>query len=50
MKFLSWFGGIVLFIWLLGLIFKIGGIFIHLLLIFAVIVFIYDKFIGLKKK
>ncbi|KOA18571.1 hypothetical protein CLHOM_34730 [Clostridium homopropionicum DSM 5847] len=42
MKLLRWLGGIVLFFWALGLIFRIGGRFIHLLLIIGVIAFIYD--------
>jgi predicted PurR-regulated permease PerM len=42
MNFLRWLGGIVVFFWLLGLIFKFAGVFIHLLLIAAAIIFIVD--------
>lgn len=42
MKLLRWVGGIVVFFWALGLIFKIGGSTIHLLLVMAAIVFIVD--------
>jgi len=43
---LRWIGGIVVFFWVLGLIFKIGGGLIHTLLVIAVIVFIVDKISG----
>ncbi|ERK30262.1 lmo0937 family membrane protein [Clostridium intestinale] len=46
MKFLRWLGGIVVFFWLLGLLFRIGGGLIHILLVVAAIVFLYDKFLG----
>jgi len=46
MGLLRWIGGVVIFIWVLGLIFKIGGGLIHTLLIIAVIVFIVDKISG----
>lgn len=49
MKFLRWLGGIVVFFWLLGLLFKIGGGLIHLLLVVAAIVFLVDYFTGKKK-
>lgn len=42
MAFLRWLGGIVVFFWLLGLLFKIGGGLIHILLVVAAIVFIFD--------
>lgn len=42
MGFLRWLGGIVVAIWLLGLIFKIGGGLINILLVVAAIVFIVD--------
>ncbi len=42
MAFLRWIGGIIVFIWLLGFMFSIGGALIHLLLIVAAIVFIFD--------
>ena len=46
MRFLRWLGGIVVLIWLLGLLFRIGGSFIHILLVVAVIVFIFDIITG----
>lgn len=42
MGLLSWIGGIVLLFWVLGLIFSIGGLMIHWLLLIAAIVFIVD--------
>ena len=44
MGFLRWLGGIVVFFWLVGLLFKIGGGLIHGLLVVAAIVFILDFF------
>ena len=46
MAFLRWLGGIVVFFWLLGLILRIGGGIIHLLLVVAAIVFLVDLVIG----
>jgi hypothetical protein len=48
MGLLRFIGGIVVFFWVLGLIFKIGGGMIHALLVIAVIVFIVDKISGKK--
>lgn len=42
MGFLSWLGGVILLFWLIGLIFSIGGAFIHILIIVAVVVFLSD--------
>lgn len=50
MFFLRWLGGIVVFIWILGFLFRIGGGFIHLLLVVAVVVFIYDFIFGRKRR
>lgn len=44
MGFLRWLGGIVVFFWIVGFIFKIGGGFINTLLIVAAIVFLLDFF------
>jgi 4-hydroxybenzoate polyprenyltransferase len=41
--------GILVVLWLIGFIAHIGGGFIHLLLIIALIVFIYDRTVGRKK-
>lgn len=49
MGFLRWIGGIVVFFWILGLIFRIGGSMIHLLLVVAAIIFIYDFITGRKR-
>jgi len=48
MGLLRWIGGIVVFFWVLGLILKIGGGMIHMLLIIAAIVFIVDMISGKK--
>lgn len=48
MGFLRWLGGIVVFFWVLGLIFRIGGGLIHLLLVVAAVVFIIDWISGRK--
>lgn len=42
MGFLSWIGGIVVAMWLFGIVLGIGGIMIHLFLVAAVIIFISD--------
>ncbi|NLD79409.1 MAG: lmo0937 family membrane protein [Mollicutes bacterium] len=42
MRFLKWIGGIVVFFWLLGFIFQIGGSFIHIVLVIGAIIFIID--------
>lgn len=39
---LKWIGAILVFFWALGFFFKFGGIMIHLLLVIAAILFIYD--------
>lgn len=49
MGFLRWLGGLVVAFWLLGLLFKIGGGIIHILLVVAAIVFIVD-FISRKSR
>ena len=46
MAFLRWLGGIVVFFWLLGFLFKIGGNLVHILLIVAAVVFIIDFITG----
>ncbi len=49
MTFLRWLGGFVLLFWIIGLIFKIGGAFINLLLLVAALVFIIDALFGRRK-
>ncbi|MGK0465417.1 DUF5670 family protein [Clostridium sp.] len=46
MGFLSWIGGIVLFLWVMGLAFSIGGVMIHWLLVLAATAFIVDMILG----
>lgn len=52
MRLLRWVGGIVVLFWALGLVFRIGGTMIHLLLVMAAIVFIVDMSLerGRKRK
>ncbi|AKA71643.1 DUF5670 family protein [Clostridium scatologenes] len=49
MIFLRWLGGFIILFWIIGLIFKIGGGFINLLLLFTALVFIIDTLLGKKK-
>lgn len=49
MNFLRWLGGFVVFFWIIGLIFKIGGTFINLLLLIAVLIFIVDALFSKNK-
>ena len=48
MGFLSWLGGIVVAVWLILFLLRIGGALIHWLLIIAVVVFIWDVITGKK--
>ncbi len=50
MGFLRWLGGIVVFFWIVGLLLKVGGSLIHLLLVVAAIVFIFDFVFNGKNK
>lgn len=49
MAFLRWLGGFVVLFWLIGLIFKIGGGLINILLLVAAIIFVIDAIFGRKK-
>ncbi len=49
MGVLRWIGGIVVLFWALGLIFRIGGSMIHILLLIAAIVFIVDMISGKRR-
>ena len=49
MAFLRWLGGFVVLFWLIGLIFKIGGSLINILLLVAAIIFVVDAIFGRKK-
>lgn len=50
MGFLRLLGGIVVFFWLIGFLLKIGGSFIHLLLVIAVVVFLFDLIFNKRSK
>lgn len=49
MNFFRWLGGLIVFFWLIGLLFRIGGGLINLLLIIAAVIFIVDAVFGRKK-
>lgn len=49
MTVLRWIGGFVVLFWLIGIIFRIGGGLINLLLIVAAVVFIVDVIFGRRK-
>ncbi|NLP29221.1 MAG: lmo0937 family membrane protein [Clostridia bacterium] len=46
MSILRWIGGFVVFFWLLGLLFRIGGSLINILLVVAAVIFIVDVIFG----
>lgn len=46
---LSWLGGIVVFFWLIGFLFKVGGSLVHGLLVVAAIVFLIDFITGRRR-
>lgn len=45
MSLLRWIVGVLIILWLLGFVLNIGGGIIHLLIVIAVVIFIFD-FIG----
>lgn len=49
MAILRWIGGFVILFWLIGLIFRIGGSLINLLLLVAAIIFVVDAIFGRRK-
>jgi predicted membrane protein len=49
MVFLRWLGGIVVFFWILGLLFRIGGSMIHWLLLIAAVVWLFSWITGRKR-
>ncbi len=49
MAFLRWLGGFVVLFWLIGLIFRIGGSLINILLLLAAIIFVIDAIFGRRK-
>lgn len=49
MAFLRWLGAVILLFWIIGVIFRIGGMLINLLLIAAAVTFIADAFSSKKK-
>ena len=46
MGLLRLIGAIVVIIWLLGFVFQVGGSLIHILLVVAVVVFLFDLITG----
>lgn len=50
MTFLRWLGGFVVLFWLIGLLFKIGGNLINILLVAAAVIFIADALSHKKNK
>jgi hypothetical protein len=42
--------GVLVILWLLGLLGHVAGGFIHLLLVIALVIFIYDALVGRKSK
>ena len=50
MGLLRWIGGVVILFWALGLIFRIGGGLINMLLVIAVIVFVVDMISGKRRR
>lgn len=49
MGLLSWIGGFIIVIWLLGFVLSFGGAMIHLLLVLAGVIFIFD-FVTAKRR
>ncbi len=49
MAFLRWLGGFVILFWLIGLIFRVGGSLINLLLAAAALIFVVDAVFSKKK-
>jgi hypothetical protein len=49
MTILRWIGGFVVFFWILGLLFRIGGAFINILLVAAAVIFIIDAIFGRRR-
>jgi len=46
MGLLRWLAGILIILWLLGLVLNIGGGMIHILIVIAVILFVFDVISG----
>lgn len=49
MELLRWIGGIIVCFWILGLIFNLGGSMVHILIVIAAIVFVWDMVLGRKQ-
>ncbi|OFI07436.1 hypothetical protein CLOACE_02650 [Clostridium acetireducens DSM 10703] len=49
MAFLRWLGGLIILFWLIGIIFKIGGILINFLLLIGAFIFIIDSLLTKRK-
>ena len=50
MTLLRWIGSVVILFWILGIVFRFGGIMIHWLLVLSAIVFIVDVVIDRRDK
>lgn len=50
MSFLKWIAAIAVLLWIIGLVFKIGGAFINLLLVGSGLIFIIDAIFGRRKE
>ena len=46
MGLLRWLAGLLIILWLMGLVLNIGGGMIHVLIVIAVILFIFDAISG----
>ena len=49
MSLIRWMVGVIVILWLLGFVLNIGGSMIHLLIVIAVIVFIFDFISGRRR-
>jgi len=49
MSFIRWIIGVIIIIWLLGFVLNIGGGLIHLLIVIAVIIFLFDLIGGRRR-
>ena len=50
MGLIRWLVGVLVILWLLGFVLHIGGSLVHLLIVIAVIIFIFDLIGGRRKK
>lgn len=50
LKILRWIAGITVSVWIISVIFRLGGKFINILLIVSTVIFIYDAVFNLRKE